>query len=355
MSQATQTRPRGWLLYALAWLPPTLLYAVAVAVQPETAWWHGLISGTVIVGAAALAGVLVWHLSGRLPFTGRWRTGFVLIHLSAALVYAAFWLGVVQGWLLLVATREVAAMVMRQAGIWQFSTGVYVYGLIAGVSYLVRTQKQLRERETAAARAEAAAVRAQLQSVRANLNPHFLFNALHAVGSLVRSDPAAADRAIERLGSLLRHSLDHSSRESVPLGQEWEFVQSYLELEQLRLGDRLRLECELEPAALDINVPPFLLQPLVENAVRHGIAARPDGGTIRVQAQRRNGTLALQIADDGAAVNDARATAGTGLGLEGVRQQLDARYGGRAKLQVQRSEGGGYTVTVTLPLAPEQA
>ncbi len=353
--RAPARRVRPWLLYALAWVPPTLLYAVAVSLQGETTWWQALVSGVVIMGAAALVGVAVWWLSGRLPFPGRSRIVFAAVHLLAALLYAAFWVGIVLGWLYLVAGAEVAAFVMRQAGIWQFSTGLYVYGLIAGVSYLVRTQNQLREKETAAARAEAAAAQAQLQTVRANLNPHFLFNALHAVGALVRTDAAAADRAIEQLGGLLRRSLDHSARESVPLGQEWEFVKSYLELEQLRLGERLRVECDLEPGALDVPVPPFLLQPLVENAVRHGIAARPEGGTIRVQAARRNGALTLRISDDGPARSAERTAAGTGFGLEGVRQQLDARYGTRATLHVDRSEQGGFAVTLTLPLDAERA
>jgi signal transduction histidine kinase len=355
MERTEPKRGRPWLWYALAWVPPLLLYAMAISVQPDTTWWHGLISSIVIIGAAALAGVLVWKLSGRVLFPGRSRIRFGLIHVCAAVVYGAFWLGIIQGWLVLVASRDVAALVARQAGLWQFSTGIYVYGLIAGVSYLLRTQKQLRERETAAARAEAAAAQAQLQSLRSHLQPHFLFNALHAVGSLVRTDPAAADRAIEQLGGLLRHSLDHSHRDSVPLGQEWQFVLSYLALEQLRLGERLRLDCDIEPDALDVHVPPFLLQPLIENAVRHGIAHRPEGGTIRVSARRRNGTLALRISDDGSATPDPHGTAGTGFGLEGVRQQIDAHYGARARLNVQRLAGGGFDVTLNLPLEAEPA
>jgi two-component system, LytTR family, sensor kinase len=341
---------RGWLAYALAWLPPALLYAMAVGLQKDALWWQALISSAVIVGAAALGGVVVWWLSAWLPFPGRWRFAFVIVHLLAAATYAALHLGVLIGWLSIVATGQVARFVLQQAGVWQFITGVYVYGLIAGVSYLIRTQKELRERETAAARAEAAAAEAQLQSVRANLNPHFLFNALHAVGSLLRTDPEAADRAIEHLGGLLRRSLDHSAREAVPLGQEWDFVKSYLELEQLRLGERLHVECDLEASALDVPVPPFLLQPLVENAVRHGVAARAQGGTIRVQARRRNGTLALRIADDGPGAAPVRNTQGTGFGLEGVRRQI-ARYGPRANVQVESSDHG-FAVTLTLPIEP---
>ena len=342
---------RGWLTYALAWVPAVLLYALAIATQPETTWWQSLASGTVVMGAAALLGVGVWWLSGRLQPAKPYIL-FSLIHSLAAPLYATLWLGAMLGWLRLVAPPEVAGLVLRQAGPWQFITGLYVYALIAGISYLLRTQKRLRERETAAARAEASAARAQLQAVRAQLNPHFLFNALHAVSSLVRSDPAAADRAIERLGELLRHSLDHSERELVPLGQEWEFVKGYLDLEQLRLGDRLKVDCKLDPALLDFPVPPFLLQPLVENAVRHGIAASPNGGTIQVSAQRINGSIALRIADDGAGA--ATTTRGTGLGIDGVRQQIESRYGKRGALHIDNTVKEGFAVTVTLPLTAER-
>jgi LytS/YehU family sensor histidine kinase len=214
-------------------------------------------------------------------------------------------------------------------------------------------QKRLRERETAAARAQAAAAQAQLRAVRAQLNPHFLFNALHAVSSLVRTDPVAADRAIERLGELLRRSLDHSAQDLVPLGQEWEFVKGYLDLEQLRLGHRLQLDCQLDPAALAVPVPPFLLQPLVENAVRHGIAASPTGGTISVSAQRLNGSLRLCISDDGPGASGA--THGMGLGIEGVRQQLEARYGSRGSLCIDTPSQRGFSVTITLPVEGQRA
>jgi two-component system LytT family sensor kinase len=344
---------RGWYFYALAWVPAVLLYAMAVSAQPETTWWHGLISGVVVMGAAALMGVGVWWLSGRFPVPSRSYILFAIVHAFAAAAFTFAWLGAMLGWLRLVAPPRVATIVFREAGSWQLISGLYLYAFIAGISYLLRTQKRLRERETAAARAEAAAARAQLQVVRAQLNPHFLFNALHAVSSLVRTDPPAADRAIERLGELLRHSLDHSARELVPLGQEWEFVKGYLDLEQLRLGDRLKVEIQLDPLALDVLVPPFLLQPLVENAVRHGIAASPQGGTIQLSAQRTNGTIALRIVNDGPVAS--ASTGGTGLGLDGVRQQIESRYGRRGSLQVDTTRKQGFAVTVTLPIAADDA
>jgi sensor histidine kinase YesM len=341
---------RNWLAYALAWIPAAALYAIAAASQRDVTWWHGVITGIVVMGVAALEGVAVWHITGRSHFPPRSRVRFAFTHLVAAFAYSTLWLIAVGAWLWLVAGRNTASFVMGQAGVWQFSSGIYLYSLIAGFSYLLRAQRELRERATAAARAEAAAARAQLQSVRAHLNPHFLFNALHAVSSLVRVDARAADRAIEQLGELLRRSLDHGNRELVPLGDEWAFVRAYLELEQLRLGDRLRLDCKLEPDALAVLVPPFLIQPLVENAVRHGVAKSAAGGTVEVSAARRNGTLYLRIADDGPGAAPDRLEQRMGFGIDGVRQQLEARFGKRAKLEIESRAGPGFAVSLSLPI-----
>ena len=347
-SEQTWLGKRGWALYALAWLPAVFLYALSTSAQPDVTWWQATVSGVVIMGYAALAGVLVWRLTGRIT-PERPYIRFALVQLAAAVLYAASWVAVLIGYLRLVATVDVALQVLRDAGLWQFSTGLYVYALLTGFFYLIRTQRRLREREASAARAESAAAQAQLQTLRAQLNPHFLFNALHAVGALVRSDPATAERALERIGDLLRRSLDHTARELVPLGQEWEFVRGYLELEQLRLGDRLRLHCALDPLALSVPVPALLLQPLVENAVRHGIATQTEGGTIRLQAARANGTLTLVVADDGPGAAP-QLHARAGFGLEAVRAQLQGRYGDGAQMKVETAPGCGFAVTLTIPI-----
>jgi two-component system LytT family sensor kinase len=339
---------RGWTLYALAWLPAVFLYSLSTSAQPDVTWWQATIAGVVLMGYAALAGVLVWRLAGRVTPV-RPYIRFALVHSAAAVLYSASWLGVLIGYLALVAPAGVARQVLREAGLWQFSTGIYVYALLAGFFYLVRTQRQLREREAAAARAESAAAHAQLQTLRAQLNPHFLFNALHAVGALLRTDPAGAERALERIGDLLRRSLDHTARDLVPLGQEWEFVRGYLELEQLRHGDRLRLEYTLDPLALSVPVPALVLQPLVENAVRHAIAPRPQGGTIRIQAARANGTLTLVVADDGPGAQP-RQRGRAGFGLEGVRAQLEGRYGAAAQMTIETETGHGFKVTLSIPI-----
>jgi sensor histidine kinase YesM len=185
-----------------------------------------------------------------------------------------------------------------------------------------------------------------LVALRAQINPHFLFNALHSVGALVTSDPARADMALERLGDLLRYTL--GTEDEVLFAEEWRFTQDYLAFEQLRLGDRLRVHLTVDSSALSTMVPPLILQPLVENAVRHGIADRVEGGQIDLTARVEESCLVLCVRDDG---HGGESGGPDGIGLTSVRRRLAALYGGRATLVV---EGGraGFAVTVGLPLVP---
>jgi two-component system LytT family sensor kinase len=337
------TRSRAWLWYVLAWVPAALLYGMSVGAQPDVLFIHGVISGIVVMGAAALLGVVVIRITGRVPLPGSaGRIRFALTHLLFAAIYSIAWVAVLFSWLRLVAGAAVVEEVWRQAAMWQFLTGAYLYALIAGGTYLLRAQRALRERTLAM-------TRAQLQAVRAQLQPHFLFNALHAVSSLVRTDPDAAERAIEQLGDLLRRTLHHGDEELVAFAEEWAFAREYLDLEQLRLGARLRVDAHIDDSALDVTVPAFVLQPLVENAVKHGIAPLTAGGTIEIDARRRDGTLTLRVRDNGAGAAPERITRAGGLGLQGVRRQLEEQYAGRAQLHIDTKPGSGFTVTITLP------
>lgn len=345
-------RNRNWALYALAWLPAALLETAVVAGQGQATWLEAFVSAVVLMGVAAGEGVGVWWLTGRLPLPARGLTRFVAAHLALAAVYALIWLGTFIGWIRLVVPGDEWRGVVALAGPWRFISGLWMYGLVAGVSYFFRAQRRVREREVAAARAEAAAAQAQLRSVRAQLNPHFLYNALHSLSTLVRRDPAQAEAAVERLGGLLRYALDEGSGEFVHLADEWAFTQSYLELERLRLGDRLRLTVALDEPALDCLVPPFILQPLVENAVRHGAARRPAGATISVRVALVANRLTLEVRDDGPGADADAVKASTGVGLESLRRLVEARYDGDGSLAVDTAPGRGFTVTLRIPAHP---
>ncbi len=210
-------------------------------------------------------------------------------------------------------------------------------------------------RRTAAARAralraEAAATQARLDALRYQLDPHFLFNTLNALSTLIAEGRAAeADRTIARLADFLRRTLDRDGHADVPLRDELAATRAYLAIEAVRFGARLRVEEAIAPEAEAVPVPDLLLQPLVENAVRHGIGRCEGGGTLALRAWRTNGTLHLAVTNS---VPAGAHFAGDGIGLANVRARLAARYGGRATLACAL-EGGQAVVRLTLPATPD--
>src|SRR5205085_8146152 len=183
-----------------------------------------------------------------------------------------------------------------------FQGGIFsaamIYLSTAGIVYAIQTNERLRIEEDRATRAETLRARAELEALRSQLNPHFLFNTLHSLMALVRYDPAAAEDALERLASLLRHTLmTMKDAEDVELSEELDFVENYLALEHLRLGDRLRIERNIQAESLGCFLPPFTLQPLIENSIRHAIATQPHGGFLQIKSELRNGRLCLEVLD----------------------------------------------------------
>lgn len=197
-------------------------------------------------------------------------------------------------------------------------------------------------------RAEARAGRMRLRAVMAQMNPHFLFNALHSLSALVRRDTASTERALDRLGALLRYGLD-SGEEAVLLRQEWAFARDFLEMESLRLGPRLRVHAEIHPQALDLEIPPFIIQPLVENALRHGVNPFPEGGRVVVRARVADGRLVVEVEDSGPGAPPQALRDAPGVGLRGVRAQLEAHFGEEWTLESERLPQGGFLVRLTMP------
>ncbi|MEM1054219.1 MAG: histidine kinase [Bacteroidota bacterium] len=207
---------------------------------------------------------------------------------------------------------------------------------------------RLRAREADAAHLEAQLADARLAALRMQLNPHFLFNTMHAVSALVERDPAGVRTMIARLSALLRRVLDGGDRHEVPLREELALVRDYLAIQSVRLGDRLEVVEQIEDEALDALVPALLLQPLVENAVGHGISAMEGGGTLTVSARREGGDLVLDVHDTGPGPAENRLEAG-GVGLRNTRERLDALYGDAASLTLTSAPQGGALASVALP------
>lgn len=228
-----------------------------------------------------------------------------------------------------------------------------VVGLL-GVALALRIVAALyaiEQESTERRRAEGRAARARLRAVTARMNPHFLFNALHSLSALVRRDTPSAEMALERLGALLRYGLD-SGDDAVLLREEWAFARDYLELEAIRLGERLTVVADVRPEALDHEVPPFIIQPLVENAIRHGVSSFPEGGRVEVRAWVEGARLIVEVGDSGPGAPPEALEDAPGVGLRGVRAQLEAHFDTEWSLESRRPEGGGFVLRITMPADP---
>jgi LytS/YehU family sensor histidine kinase len=227
-----------------------------------------------------------------------------------------------------------------------FGMGVLLYLLSAGLHYTALAVETSRAAERRAAEARTLAREAELQALRAQINPHFLFNSLHSIAALATMDGARAREMCVRLSGFLRGTLGLAGRESIPLREELALARAYLEVEQVRFGQRLRVEEEIEPACEDCAVPALLLQPLVENAVKHGIAGLVEGGSIRLAARRSGASVSITV--ENAFDPETPAPHNLGMGLAHVRRRLQVRYGEDAAFQAGPSDGV-YRVVLRLP------
>ncbi len=231
-----------------------------------------------------------------------------------------------------------------------FRIGIVVVAVILGFDLAYnRLRRRARRDELRVQEARKQALRAELKALQARTNPHFLFNSLNTAAGLIDEDPAVAEEVIERLAGLFRYSLRGSEESWVRLSDEVAAVRSYLQVEAIRLGDRLRSEISVAPEVAEVLVPPLVLQPLVENAVLHGVAPRKGGGRVRVEATRADSTLLLTVADDGDGPGSSPHR-GSGTSLADLEKRIEMVYGGDAGLSSTTGADGGFRVALSLPL-----
>jgi len=229
----------------------------------------------------------------------------------------------------------------------KMNNNVFFYWAVLAVSQILNYYRQFRERSLRASQLEAKLAQTQLQVLKMQLHPHFLFNTLNAISALIHQDAELADRMIARLGDLLRATLDNANQQQVPLKQELDFITPYLEIEKARLGKRLTVQLDIDPAAMDAQVPNLILQPLVENAIRHGIAPRAEPGHLAIHASRDNGSLRLAVIDDGPGLSASPSS--SGIGLANTRARLEKLYGDQQRLELTSEPGRGLRVGITIP------
>jgi hypothetical protein len=306
----------------------------------------GLLDG-VMVGLCTL---LLVALGERLPVEKPHRARNVIIHAATAFACSILTLSV-----LWVVGRVVAPGVETDSllvfNVLSITNTLCAFFSIAAIVQAATYQRRYRDRELDALRLRSQLTAARLESLRAKLQPHFLFNTLNGISDLIFTDPHKADTLVLRLAQLLRASLDTVDDE-ISVRQELELLTAYFDIERMRFGDRLTVTIDADRAAWDARVPPFLVQPLAENAIQHGIAPRASGGAVTLRAHVRNGgiadTLVLELSDDGLGVPDDMRE---GIGLRITRQRLQTLYRGAGALTIGPRAGGGTVATIELPFA----
>lgn len=318
---------------------------------------HVIVLNLVYWYVPALLAPAIMHLATRYQF-GRglgWRP--FAVHISGALVYSVIHSAAMLG------TRMVLMQQHRpQRGWWlaarieyltQLDWILMTYLFLVGLAHALEYRRESERRSVDSAHLETRLVEAQLQSLQRQLQPHFLFNTLNAISGLMRMDVDAADRMMDRLGDLLRTALDSNGQQEVALTDELEMLQKYMDIEQARFGTRLSVSMSIEPDTLAALVPTFLLQPIVENAVRHGVAPYSAPGHIGVDASRDGDRLVLRVRDSGQGVPQHFLTLlNTGVGLSNTRARLQHLYGSHHAFTF--ANDNGFCVTISIPFVVDR-
>ena len=306
----------------------------------------------------AVGTIIVIWLSDRFPVEGRlWRR-----NLSLHLLFATLFVVAISGafqisyHFLFVSGpgKPYHPMATLQWIVYNSSENYGIYGLILLFNQVLRYYRRTREGELRASQLETQLTQAQLQALKMQLQPHFLFNTLHSISALVHRDPDTADRMIARLGDFLRLTLENSGAQEVSLQKELEFLRCYLDIERVRFQDRLTTSVEVEPRALDTPVPNLILQPIVENALRHGVAQHSSPGRVEISAKRGDGSLRIEVRDNGpglSAITRPNGKTREGLGLSNTRARLARLYGAAHRFELSNAPGGGLVVTLEIPAA----
>ena len=342
---------RNWALIWLAWTVYALFTAsqsyLSRAYSQKIAWKPAFLYAGLDAWIWALLTPLVFWLGSRFPIRGNnWRwtvpvqfvggTLFALLHLTLFVL------------LLPSIGYKTSARLAQNMFLGGFHSNLLTCWALVAIRHGMDYYDKYRARELKSSQLEARLAQAQLQALKMQLQPHFLFNTLHAISTLVHRDPNGADRMISRLSDFLRLTLENSGIQEVPLRVELEFLDKYLEIEQVRFGSRLTVRHDVDPAALDLLVPNLILQPLVENAVRHGIAPRAAGGRVDIRARKVKERLEIEIGDDGPGLA-AGALLTEGVGLRNTRERLRQFFGADHDFELNDGSAGGFRVRLDVP------
>jgi two-component sensor histidine kinase len=350
---------RLWLetvLIFVAWTVFGLLLANQIYIQSQLRgqsipWVRVLRSGLLEAYLWAFATLAIFWLARRFPLERGHVLPRIAVHLVAAVVLSLARVG-----FMVELSRHVDWLGARSFVrlFWaSYSQNFLFYGLLLGIAHVPLYYGRYRERERAAEQLARGITEARLQALKMQLQPHFLFNTLNAISALIPAEAKPAKRMLARLGDLLRVTLEHEETQEVTLREELAFLQPYLEIEQARLEERLTVVMDIAPETLDARVPHLILQPLVENAIRHGIAPRIEPGRVEISATigPDDRFLHLEVRDDGRGVDrDNQVRTRRGVGLTNIRSRLEQLYDGAHRFELENHPEGGVVVRISLPM-----
>ena len=335
-----QTNRMRTLLYVPAWVQIAVLLTQIVARGGTIAWSEAALIVFPMCALYAFICPATWYLCNAMPLRQAETVRLVVTHVSAAVVSTGIWVGI--GWLwaaLAGAAFQIEGLPARyvlQRNV-MFIAGLFFFVLSVTFSYLLITLEASQLAEKKALELQVLARDAELRALRAQIDPHFLFNSLNSINALVMTDPEAARHMCVLLADFLRGSLKLGSKERIPLGEELRLADCYLDIARVRLGARLRIHREIDPRCETCLVPPLIMQPLVENAITHGIAPALDGGIVSLHAEHNDAGVKIVI--ENPFESDDRVKNGAGVGLQNVKLRLANLYNGNARMDVTQNSG----------------
>jgi two-component system LytT family sensor kinase len=339
-----------WTAVGLFFGSQAVLYSVYLPSQP---WQQPLLRAMTDWYIWGMLSVAIVALAERLPLTRAQRVRSVILLVLAGVGITAAKIAIRYSLGLVVPALSFGPYTLPQMLMAQFHLNFAMFCAIFGIAAAFQYHRKYRDRELRASQLESVLTQAQLQVLRSQLQPHFLFNTLHTISALMQEgEIEAADRMIARLSELLRLVTDSAHTQEVTVRAELELLRRYLEIQQIRFQDTLRVRMNIADDTLDALLPSFMLQPLAENAIRHGISRRAAGGELSVTTRRDDGKLIVEIADNGVGLDASQGSAlAPGVGLANTRARLDQLYGANHRFEVREREGGGVVVTIAVPYA----
>ena len=346
-----------WAVLGLIWVGPIYLetHLENMGHSPLRVFSWGVM---IWLAWAPLTPVIIW-LARRFPLIGGTWKSSLLVHLPAFLLISVAHSAANTA--ITLTMRPFDDMGDSPGSCWprflsripgSFGSDLLIYAGVIGICYALDYYHKYREREFVATRLEAQLAQAQLEALRMQLHPHFLFNTLNSIVGLVRDNKNhAAVSMLVGLSDLLRHTLEYSDRQVVELREELIFIKLYLSIQEMRFSDRLQIEFDIDPATTTAMVPHLILQPLTENALRHGIGRTTDSGVVGITSANENGNLRLTVYDNGAGLpDDWQLNGSAGIGLANTSARLQQLYSDNHQFDIRNRDGGGVEVVIVMPL-----